>query len=107
MEFFCSVSYNGFWAPSMQWIQITEEYTSALAIPVKEYATEDFEKVSTINLSLVINSSTKGSSYSCRTYFVNISSTHSSTTASNIPSYESMWTSTAIEMYCKYRSLEF
>ena len=107
MNLFCCVTYSGYWAPTMQWSQITEENTHALFIPVKEYTIGPLENVLTSNLSLVINSSTQGSSYCCKTYFRNISSNQVSTTASNIPKYESMWISSVKEMYCKYRNLEF
>lgn len=105
MNLFCCVTYSGYWAPTMQWSQITEENAHALVTPVKEYAIGPLENVLTANISLVINSSTQGSRYSCKTYFRNSSSSQASTTASNTPKYERIWTSSVIEMPCEYRPI--
>lgn len=106
VNLFCSVSYNGNWAPVMQWSQVDLENFIFQATPVNVDAIDPLGNELTSNLSFKVNSSTRSHRYSCKTYFKNSSSTQASRTASNTPEYESLWMSPDAKMFCKYTYLQ-
>jgi len=92
----CSVTYSGNWAPVIRWFNsITSQNFTDDVITSTTTAT-----TVTSQLTVTASDDLQGSKISCEIYFTQ-PSTSLPTTATNVPSYTSSWTSPTIAIQGK------
>ena len=98
-EIRCSVNYSGNWAPVMKWQQgggsvITDGRVVNNTVPYKSV---------TYSLTVRATRDMNGIKFKCITYF-SAENKPTSSIASNVPDYSSMWISPALSVRCEFSS---
>lgn len=92
----CNVTFRGFWAPTLVWI----EYGGHLG-PEGRNITKEAEltripnRIVTSNLTISVNSSRNWAQFVCRIYFAKYDEMYNMT-ASNVPNFTYTWTSSGV-----------
>src|SRR5688572_11222569 len=92
----CIVRYSGNWAPVMEWREINGN------IITNGVLTEDTNNNLTSTLEISADASKHNSNYLCLTYFTSPQNQNDKDVAENIPDYNYTWTSSLIQVLCKF-----